>query len=432
MSILPGYNWPIKRIKDIGTLRLGKMLSSKAEEGTELKPYLKSKNIGWLSLNLDSVEDMYFFPEEMQRLRLHKGDLLFSEGGEVGKTAIWEGEIDECYIQNSVHKLTLSKDNNPRYFMYLSYLLGQTGYYRAIVNLVSIMHLTYEKLRRVEVPVPPRDVQDRIAKYLDKQIKSINERICLRERELQALIKLKQSEINSVVTRGLNPAVPMKDSGIDWMGAIPAHWHIIRLKDVSYLYGGLTGKAGDDFRCDDVSQTKPFIPFTNILNNTIVDFSNFKQVVMSDGEDQNRVHENDILFLMSSEDYESIGKTAIVLGDPGEVYLNSFCRGLRFTNLKEVFPKFVNYLLFSDKYRDALRFEARGFTRINLKIDKIASLSIALPPMAEQKAIVEYLDGKYERIDAFIANINAQIDKLKLLKKALINEVVTGQRIIAK
>ena len=153
---------------------------------------------------------------------------------------------------------------------------------------------------------------------------------------------------------------------------------------------------------------------------------------MSDGEDQNRVHENDILFLMSSEDYESIGKTAIVLGDPGEVYLNSFCRGLRFTNLKEVFPKFVNYLLLSDKYRDALRFEARGFTRINLKIDKIASLSIALPPIEEQKAIVKYLDGKYQRIDAFIANINAQIDKLKLLKKALINEVVTGQRPIAQ
>lgn len=249
-----------------------------------------------------------------------------------------------------------------------------------------------------------------------------------RERELQTLIKLKQSEINSVVTCGLNPSVPLKDSGVDWIGDIPAHWQTIRLKDVSYLYGGLTGKAGDDFRCEDLSMTKPFIPFTNILNNTVVDFSNFKQVVMTEGEDQNRVRENDILFLMSSEDYESIGKTAIVLGDPGEVYLNSFCRGLRFTKLKDVYPKFVNYLLLSDKYRDALRFEARGFTRINLKIDKISSLSIALPPLDEQKAIVEYLDNKYESIDAYIANINAQIDKLKLLKKSLINEVISGQR----
>lgn len=176
--------------------------------------------------------------------------------------------------------------------------------------------------------------------------------------------------------------------------------------------------------------TKPFIPFTNILNNTVVDFDSFKQVVMSDDEDQNKVRENDILFLMSSEDYESIGKTAIVVGDPGEVYLNSFCRGLRIMNHKDVYPKFVNYLLSSDKYRDALRFEARGFTRINLKIDKISSLSIVLPPIKEQKAIVDFIDTQYAKIDAIVSNINQQIEKLKILKKSLINEVITGQRTI--
>lgn len=288
----------------------------------------------------------------------------------------------------------------------------------------------WTEIGNLEVGFPIKAEQDAIVAYLDKQLSSINNRICLRERELQTLIKLKQSEINSIITQGLDASVPMKDSGIDWIGQIPAHWHTIRLKDVSYLYGGLTGKAGDDFRCDDLTQTKPFIPFTNILNNSVVDFSAFKQVVMADGEDQNRVRENDILFLMSSEDYESIGKTAIVLGDPGEVYLNSFCRGLRFTNLKDVYPKFVNYLLLADKYRDALRFEARGFTRINLKIDKISSLSIAIPPIDEQKAIVAYLDDKYARIEAMTANINAQIEKLKVLKKALINEVISGKRTI--
>lgn len=334
---------------------------------------------------------------------------------------------------SEIFVLRFNKQTNPRYMFYLAESSPfQDKACATMCGVGGLKRISPLFMRTYEAEFPSLKEQDAIVAYLDKQINSINERICLRERELHTLIKLKQSEINSVITNGLTPGVPMKDSGIDWMGAIPVHWHTIRLKDVSYLYGGLTGKAGDDFRCDDPSQTKPFIPFTNILNNTIVDFSNFKQVVMSDGEDQNRVHENDILFLMSSEDYESIGKTAIVLGDPGEVYLNSFCRGLRFTNMKDVFPKFVNYLLLSDKYRDALRFEARGFTRINLKIDKIASLSIALPPIEEQKAIVEYLDGKYERIDAFIANINAQIDKLKLLKKALINEVVTGQRPIAQ
>lgn len=326
--------------------------------------------------------------------------------------------------------ITPDKKHSPAYIKYLMTSDAIVDEIQRESTGVSYPAINASRLSAIHIPDISLEEQKAVATYLDKQLSSINNRICLRERELQTLIKLKQSEINSVITQGLDASVPMKDSGIDWIGQIPAHWHTIRLKDVSYLYGGLTGKAGDDFRCDDLTQTKPFIPFTNILNNSVVDFSAFKQVVMADGEDQNRVRENDILFLMSSEDYESIGKTAIVLGDPGEVYLNSFCRGLRFTNLKDVYPKFVNYLLLADKYRDALRFEARGFTRINLKIDKISSLSIAIPPIDEQKAIVAYLDDKYAKIEAMTANINAQIEKLKVLKKALINEVISGKRTI--
>lgn len=349
------------------------------------------------------------------------------ENGNIAVAKELKGGIG--FGSSEIFVLRFNKESNPRFMYYVAQSSEfQKQACATMCGVGGLKRISPLFMRTYEFDVPSKDVQDSITSYLDDQSELINKCICLRERELQTLIKLKQSEINSVVTCGLNPSVPLKDSGVDWIGDIPAHWQTIRLKDVSYLYGGLTGKAGDDFRCEDLSMTKPFIPFTNILNNTVVDFSNFKQVVMTEGEDQNRVRENDILFLMSSEDYESIGKTAIVLGDPGEVYLNSFCRGLRFTKLKDVYPKFVNYLLLSDKYRDALRFEARGFTRINLKIDKISSLSIALPPLDEQKAIVEYLDNKYESIDAYIANINAQIDKLKLLKKSLINEVISGQR----
>ena len=374
-----------------------------------------------------------FNPTEIQtegtNARYFAGDVLFGKLRPYLAKAYIPNNDGICSTEFLVLKPKKSINNE-----FLKYYLLSPDFISYIKNQVAGVKMprtNWTEIGNLTVEFPEKAEQDAAVLYLERQLNLINKRICLRERELQTLIKLKQSEINSVVANGLNPTVSLKDSGVDWIGMIPEHWRTLRLKDVSYLYGGLTGKAGDDFRCDDLSLTKPFIPFTNILNNTVVDFTNFKQVVMSDDEDQNRVKENDILFLMSSEDYESIGKTAIVLGDPGEVYLNSFCRGLRFTNLKDIYPKFINYLLLSDKYRDALRFEARGFTRINLKIDKISSLSIAIPPIEEQKAIVEYLDKKYEHIDAFIANINAQIDKLKLLKKSLINEVISGQRPIA-
>lgn len=214
-----------------------------------------------------------------------------------------------------------------------------------------------------------------------------------------------------------------RDSGIGWMGEIPSHWERLRLKDVSYMYSGLTGKSGDDFRCDDDTKTKPFVPFTNVLNNTRIDFNQFNRVVMEEGEQQNRVRENDLIFLMSSEDYESIAKSAVVVGDPGEVYLNSFCRGLHFTR-RGIYAPFVNYQLNAEQYRDALRFEARGFTRINIKIDRVASQFIALPPYDEQLRIAEYLDEKCAAIDKCVVNLEQERGAYTRLKTSIINRAV--------
>ena len=216
-----------------------------------------------------------------------------------------------------------------------------------------------------------------------------------------------------------------KDSGIDWMGEIPSHWERLRLKDVSYMYSGLTGKSGDDFRCDDDTKTKPFVPFTNVLNNIRIDFNQFNRVVMEDGEEQNRVKENDLVFLMSSEDYDSIAKSAVVDGDPGEVYLNSFCRGLHFTTSK-VYAPFINYQLNAEQYRDALRFEARGFTRINIKKDRVESQFIALPPFEEQCRIAKYLDEKCDAIDECMTLLEKKRDAYVRLKTSIINHAVTN------
>lgn len=193
-------HWDVKRIKDIGVLKLGKMLDEKPKEGYQCKPYLKSKNVGWLSLNLNDVEEMYFDTGEREMLKLKEGDLVISEGGEVGKTSIWNGELIECYIQNSVHKLTVDKKYDSRYYLYLSFILGQTGYYKSIVNLVSIMHLTFEKLRKVIVLCPPLEEQKQIAAYLDERCAKIDAAVTIIDKQIYALKRLKRSLINEVVT----------------------------------------------------------------------------------------------------------------------------------------------------------------------------------------------------------------------------------------
>lgn len=216
-----------------------------------------------------------------------------------------------------------------------------------------------------------------------------------------------------------------KDSGIEWIGEVPEHWESIRLKYIGYLYGGLAGKSANDFNQESNFNNKPFIPFTNICNNKIIDPNQLQQVVIEETEQQNQVAQGDLFFMMSSENFDDVGKSSILLDDLGETFLNSFCKGFRFTNDK-YYPPFVNYQLLSKAYRSLVLTEANGYTRINLKIDKINDIPLKTPPtLDEQIAIANYLDQKTAEIDELIK----QKEKLFLLfeedKTGIINNAVT-------
>jgi len=216
-----------------------------------------------------------------------------------------------------------------------------------------------------------------------------------------------------------------KDSGIDWVGEIPVHWESKRLKYIGYLYGGLAGKSSNDFNQESNLNNKPFIPFTNICNNKVIDPNQMQQVVIEEGEQQNQVQKGDLFFMMSSENFDDVGKSSILLDDLGETYLNSFCKGFRFTD-KQYHPPFINYLLLSKPYRSLVLTEANGYTRINLKIDKINDIPLKVPPtLDEQKIIAAYLDRKTAEIDKLIKQKEELLLLLEEEKTAIINQAVT-------
>ena len=224
--------WEVKRVKDIGKVTLGKMLDNESSKSKYKKSYLKSKNIQWFKVNIKVIEKMYFTSKDLKTYRVKKNDLLLSEGGEVGKTSLWQNEIEECYIQNSVHKITLYKNEIPKYYLYQSSSLGDIGFYNSIVNLVSIKHLTKEKLTNLLWINPPLKTQTKIANHLDTQAQKIDKEIKLLEEKSLKYKELKQTLINETVLRGLDKSVKLKDSGIDWIGDIPSHWEVKRIKNV--------------------------------------------------------------------------------------------------------------------------------------------------------------------------------------------------------
>ena len=403
------------RIKDVVTLR---------NEKTKLKDnYIGLENIiSW---------DAKYIPSDIEpegtNAVFKSGDILFGKLRPYlakGFIPNYSGVCSTEFLVMAAKKTCLNK-----FLLYTFLSPKYIGDIKNKVKGVKMPRTSWYEFSSMEIEIPSIKKQEQIVKYLDSKLSEIDSQVNLLTSKRDAYLRLKKSIINHAVTQGLNPEVKMKASGVDWIGEIPGHWERKRLKDIAYLYSGLTGKAGDDFRCDDISKTKPYIPFTNILNNLKIDAKKLPRVVMSAGENQNKVRQNDLLFLMSSEDYESIAKSAVVMEDMGEVYLNSFCRGLHFTSNK-IYANFINYQLQAQNYRDALRFEARGFTRINIKVDRISSMYVSLPPLSEQQAIAAYLDEKCSKIDKIVANLEKQISLYTDMKRSLIDEVITGKRAV--
>ena len=215
-----------------------------------------------------------------------------------------------------------------------------------------------------------------------------------------------------------------KDSGVEWMNEIPSNWEKSRIRMVGDLYGGLTGKKGSDFNDEDNPSNKPFVPFTNIFNNTYISRDHFQYVNVEEDENQNRVLKNDLFFLMSSESYEDLGKCSILLEDIEELYLNSFCKGFRIKDSK-VYPLFLNYQLLGSLHKEMISVEGNGFTRINLRQDRLLDIPVFIPPLSEQQQIVSFLDTKTSLIDSLIEKTQQKIELLKEKRTSLINEVVT-------
>ena len=151
------------------SVQLGKMLDERRISGTHLAPYLRNTDIQWAGINTADLPEMDFDEAERDRYVLRRGDLLVCEGGEVGRTAEWNGELRECFFQKAIHRLRpITEQDEPRFFRYFMRMAVERGDF-TLSTASTIQHLTAEKLRVVRYPAPPRDEQRAIVDYLDRE-----------------------------------------------------------------------------------------------------------------------------------------------------------------------------------------------------------------------------------------------------------------------
>jgi type I restriction enzyme S subunit len=193
-------HWEVKKLKNISSIVLGKMLLSQDKGGYSLKPYLRAANLNWINVNVEDVKEMWFSDMEILKYRLKRNDLLVSEGGEVGRTCIWKEELDECYIQNSVHKVTFHDSYEPHYYLQLFFVYGKIGAFDSLVNRISIAHLTAEKLREVEILDLPLKEQQSIVQHIESECSKIDFKKARTEELIELLTEYRTALISEAVT----------------------------------------------------------------------------------------------------------------------------------------------------------------------------------------------------------------------------------------
>ncbi len=182
-------------------VQLGKMLDQARFRGEGLAPYLRNTNVTWNHVNLDDLSEMEFSSQERRKFSLKPGDLLVCEGGEVGRTSVWRGELPECYFQKAIHRLRLSRvDEEPRFLYYVMYAAAKSGVFVAEGNKSTIVHLTAEKLRKHRFPFPPCREQQLITEYLDRETVKVDALIGKGRHHIETLREYRTALIFAVVT----------------------------------------------------------------------------------------------------------------------------------------------------------------------------------------------------------------------------------------
>jgi len=348
-----------------------------------------------------------------------KGSLLYSFKLSIGKVAFAETDL---YTNEAIACFLPNVKFNPN-FLYYAFETYLHNYGKE--NIYGALLLNREIIKAAKITYPKFTEQTAIAAYLDQATANIDKVIATKQKQLEKLEQYKQSKIHECVTKGLNPDVTLKPSGIDWIGNVPSHWKVERLKYVvSKIGSGVTPKGGAT-----VYQTTgiPLIRSQNVHFDGL-DFSDIACITeeIHDDMSSSKVKRGDVLLNITGA---SIGRCYYYDLDD-EANVNQHVCILRPNDLMTT--NFLYYLMMSEVGQSQIFSGFKGSGREGLGNEAIKVFKIPLPKTKEQKEISYYLDFFCDNIKKGKSIIEQQIEKLKQYRKCLIHECVTGKRKVIK
>ena len=406
----------IKRIKEICDFVSRGATPDYIDEGENKVMNQATFSKGWIDDN-----NIRYTSKTSKRAQIKKGDLLIAStgGGVLGKVYFYNRNEKNFYADSHVTILRNSKGTNLMKYLYYHFYLRYDEINATMVKgSTNQTELQKNYLLSYELDIPTIEVQKKMVNYLDTKLTEIDTQVNLLTSKRDAYLRLKKSIINQAVTKGLDPEVKMKASGVDGIGEIPEHWDVKRLKDICTLSPSIKS-------CSQYKYAS-FLPMEGLRLGQI-DISD-APVSTLQGK-YTPFENNDLLIAKVTPCFEN-GNIAIAQGLTNGIGFGSseifVLRAKKVLNIQ-----FLFYMALSSDFQDkacSTMCGVGGLKRISPLFMK--SHTITMPPFSEQQDIATYLDEKCSKIDKIVANLEKQISLYTDMKRSLIDEVITGKRAV--
>lgn len=404
-------DWECKRFRFCGDVQYGYPFNS---------DYFSSEETGFPLIRIRDITSgeiaTYYEGTYPDEYIVKSGDVLVGMDGDFN-VRVW-ANCDALLNQRCCRVLD-SQQINKRFMAY--YL----PHYLKVINdltwSTTVKHLLADNINNIYVAYPQMCEQQAIADFLDTQCAKIDSVIADIEKQIETLQKYKKSRITEAVTKGLDRSVPMMDSGIEWIGKIPAHWGTNRLR---YVASVKTGPFGTQLSADEyVDEGVPIINVKNIgYGSILAEDLDFVPESVAGRLSVHRLKLDDIVFGRKG----AVDKHAIITDKYVDWVQGSDC--IRVRSNSEIDSGYLNYLFDSTYFGSYVMLYAVGATMPSMSSDILLNARILVPPVHEQRDIATYLDDQCEKINAIIDNKQAQLDVIRSHKKSLIYEYVTGKK----
>lgn len=336
----------------------------------------------------------------------------------------FQGGIEWCKLRGSTsfHYVMLRaiKGVFPPFF---AHLFKSTTYIQALRTTTDLIRdgqeLRYSNFAQVPLPVVPLEEQTAIAAFLDRETAKIDALVAEQERLIDLLKEKRQAVISHAVTRGLDPKAPMKDSGVEWLGQVPAHWGLVRVKVAATFT--TSGPRGWSERISDEGQI--FIQSGDLGENLEISFDTAKRVSVGDDAEaaRTRLSDGDVVVCITGA---KTGNVAVCDHVIEPAYVNQHLCLIRPSS--NILPNFLGSLLKSTLGQTHFELSQYGLKQ-GLSLENVREAPVVLPPLAEQSLIVTFIKNETAKFDALTAEAERAIKLLQERRTALISAAVTGQ-----